>query len=62
MKSIGTMIKQLAALDGLEDLTSWEMEFSRDIWHKTSEGRVTSGLSDRQVEAIERIFNKHFAG
>lgn len=62
MKSIGTMIKQLAALDGLQDLSEWEMEFALDIRDKTNGGRVTSELSDRQIEVIERLYKKHFAG
>lgn len=61
MKSIGAMIKQIAALE-VGDLTEWEDNFCLDMYLKTRQGKETSVLTDKQVEKIESIFNKHFAG
>ena len=61
MKSVGAMLKQIAGLnDG--DLTEWEDNFCLDMYLKTEQGKKTSDLTDKQVEKIESIFNKHFAG
>ena len=61
MKSIGQMIRQI---DGLKDTTQvndWENKFIHDIVEKTNEGNRTTGLSEKQVECIERIYGRHFA-
>ncbi len=58
--SIGNMIKRIAGLT-IGDVSEWEGTFISDIVHSTSCGRETERLSAKQVEIIERIFNKHFA-
>jgi hypothetical protein len=60
MKSIGTQIKQLSALVGGEDLTEWENEFVESVNERSKHGTHTSGLSEKQVEIIARIYRKHF--
>jgi hypothetical protein len=59
MKSIGAMIKQI---DGLSDsdLNIWETSFFDSVWTTSKEGKETSRLSEKQVECIEKIYNKHF--
>jgi hypothetical protein len=60
MKSIGAQIEQLYALVGGEDLTKWEEEFIESINMWSKQGTHTSGLSEKQVEIITRIYRKHF--
>ena len=56
------MIKQLAGLVGTADLNAWETTFVRDMLDRTQEGKRTSPLSGSQVEKVEQIWRKHFAG
>lgn len=62
MKSIGAMIRQIHGLLGTSAVSVWESEFIRSIWERTNGGDRTTGLSPKQVEVIERIWGKHFAG
>lgn len=61
MISIGNMIKQLGGLVGTSDVTDWENQFIESVATKSNNGNSTTGLSDKQVEIIERIYNQHFA-
>lgn len=56
MVSVQTMLKQISALLGTEDLTEWETGFVENL-----QDRETTLLSGKQVETIERIWKKHFA-
>lgn len=60
MKSIGAMVQQICGLSD-DDLTNWESGFVDSIEEKTNGGKDTTKLSEKQVECIERIYNKHFA-
>lgn len=60
MKSIGAMIQQICGLAD-EDLSEWEKGFVDSIEEKTEGGADTSKLSEKQLEVIERLYNKHFA-
>lgn len=61
MKSISGMIDQLDGLRDTTDLTDWESEFVTSILHRyLNAHRDTTCLSAKQVEIIERIWNKHF--
>ena len=59
--SIGTMVQQIIGLHDTADVTPWENGFIESIFEKTRDGQVTTGLSEKQVEAVERIWRKHFA-
>ena len=61
MNSIGTMIKRISGLVGTQDVTEWENDFIQNVCTKSSYGQITIGLSDKQIEIIERIHNQHFA-
>lgn len=61
MKSIATMISQLAALIGTRDLTPWETEFVSDMQRFLQPGAQTTAMSPKQVEIVERIYKRHFA-
>jgi hypothetical protein len=57
--STGTKIKQLEALLGTSDLNEWETKFVRSIVEPDLVGRRE--LTDRQLEALDRLWGKHFA-
>ena len=58
MKSIGAMLEQLDGLLGTNDLTEWEQDFVESVlaWH----GVNSTGLSEKQIAIVERIYKKHF--
>lgn len=60
--SVGNQIRRLDGLLGTDDLSEWEQKFVADIALSTQTGALTVGLTDAQVEKIEEIFSKHFAG
>lgn len=60
MKSIGQMIDQLDGLLGTSDITAWEQQFISDISERTLCGKVTTGLSEKQVAIVERTYRKNF--
>jgi hypothetical protein len=62
MVRLTTMIRQISGLHGTNDLTSWEQKFVGRILSSTREGKDTTTLTDRQVDAIERMYKKHFSG
>jgi hypothetical protein len=62
MASIGNMIRLIAGLQGTRDVTEWEDTFIGSMIDKTEGGKETTGLSAKQVEIVERIYSKHFAG
>ena len=61
MKSIGQKIQQLDGLRGTSDITAWEESFIESILEKTGNGHHTMGLTEKQIDTVERIYGKHFA-
>lgn len=61
MKSVGQKIQQLEGLLGTTDVTAWEGEFIAGIVERTENGAKTTRLSERQVDVIDKIYDKHFA-
>lgn len=63
MKSIDQMLQRLSGLLGTDDLTDWEQEFLSSVIARVHANHGdTTRLSERQVDVVERLFNKHFAG
>lgn len=60
MVSIGTMVKDLANKLETGGLSDWEQDFTTSMIEKTNGGKVTSHLTEKQVEKIEQIYQKHF--
>lgn len=58
--SIGVMVKTITGLQGTKDITDWEEEFIESVSDRSRNGEDTKMLSPKQVEIIERIYNKHF--
>lgn len=63
MKSLAQKLAQIKGLLGTRDLTAWEHQFVEDICERTRNGNTfaTQDLTVKQVEAIDRIYGKHFA-
>jgi hypothetical protein len=59
--SVGTMIRQIEGLHDTGDVTEWENGFIESVVFKTACGSNTRSLTERQVETVERIWEKHFA-
>jgi hypothetical protein len=61
MISIGKMIERLDGLRDTRDLTAWENTFVMNMVERyQAAGKSTSSFSDKQVETVEAIYNKHF--
>ena len=61
--SLGVMIEQIDSLRGTNDLTEWECGFVTNIVERYRLAKNdTRSFSTAQVESIERIWSKHFAG
>jgi hypothetical protein len=60
--SVGNMIRRLSGLVDTTSVSDWENRFIRDMVDRSHKGTQTSHLSGGQVEKIEQIFTKHFAG
>lgn len=58
--STATMIEQLAGLLGTDDLSDWEQGFVESLVEARADGRLLN-LSGKQVEALDRLYRKHFA-
>lgn len=60
MKSLGDMIRRLGGLIDTQDVTPWENKFLDSIWAQTNGGLRTTHLTEKQIDAIERLFQKHY--
>jgi hypothetical protein len=61
MTSIQNMIIRISGL-GSREISTWEYDFIRSIVEQSDGGKVTTALSSKQVEIVQRIHDKHFAG
>lgn len=62
MKSVNQKIKSLAGLIGTKDVTQWEDGFIESIVQQTNDGEYTTSLTPRQIETLDKLHAKHFAG
>jgi len=60
MNSTRVMVDKLEGLLGTEDLNDWEQKFVRDLVDRRDENRLV-GLSERQITALQKLHDKHFA-
>jgi len=60
MTTLNTMVKRLHGLVGTADLNAWEDEFVATCFTRTKQGENTTPLTERQIEVLERLFNRHF--
>ena len=61
MKTIAMKIEQLDGLTDTADVTPWENAFITSIVSRMRPDKDTRWISDKQVDIIERIWEKHFA-
>lgn len=61
MASINVMVKRISGLLD-SDLSEWEQDFVESVAKRTRDGEDTTMLTEKQVDVVERIFKKHFAG
>lgn len=59
---LGKMVKRVLSLQGTNDVNSWEENFLEHVDSQTEGGKDTRSLSERQIDVIEKLFHKHFAG
>lgn len=60
--SLGTQIEQLDGLRDTNDLNQWEQGFVTSILERyLVAGRDTRMLTSKQVDAVEKIWGKHFS-
>ena len=62
MASITTMVRQCAGLVGTKDVNDWEDNFLSGLCERTQDGKNTTSLTEKQIEVVERIWRKNFAG
>lgn len=62
MTTLNTQLKRLAGMVGTSDLTEWENGFVKGLLERTRNGDDTSKLTDKQIETLERLHDKHFGG
>lgn len=62
MTSLNTMVKRCSGLLDTNDLSDYETDFVASIMERTDDGENTSMLTEKQIDVLERIFKKHFAG
>jgi len=62
MTALNTQVKRVSGLLDTHDLTDWEDGFVRTVVRQTNDGDNTTSLTEKQIDVLESIFNKHFAG
>jgi len=62
MTSLNTMVKKCAGLVDTTDVSDWENQFLKSVIEKTGEGNNTTSLTEKQIDVLERIYGKNFAG
>ena len=62
MTSLNTQVKRVSGLLDTKDLSDWEQDFVASITQQTHDGDNTSSLTEKQIECLERVHNKHFSG
>lgn len=60
--SVRTMLLQLAGLVDTTSVSDWENTFLQSVLERSSQATRTSVLSEKQLERIEELWRKHFAG
>lgn len=60
MKSVLQKLSQCAGLIDTKDVSEWENGFLKNVVERC-ESDDTTVLTEKQVEVLDRIYNKHFA-
>jgi hypothetical protein len=62
MASINVMVQRVSGMLDTHDLSDWEDGFVRSLVRISNDGKDTTRITEKQIEVLERIFNKHFSG
>jgi hypothetical protein len=62
MASLNTMVKRVSGLADTRDVSQRENDFIKNIVRQTSDGDNTTSLTEKQVEWLEDLHDKHFGG
>lgn len=62
MASLNAMVKRVAGLQDTTDVNDWENQFIKSVVEKTQNGDNTTSLTENQIDVLEGLFEKHFAG
>lgn len=62
MASLNTMVKRVAGLADTKDVSAWENAFIKSVVEQTQQGDNTSRLTEKQIDVLTRIHDKHFEG
>jgi len=62
MTILNTQVKRVSGLLDTKDLSDWEQDFVSSVTQQTNDGNNTSSLTEKQIDCLERIHNKHFSG
>lgn len=62
MASTNIMLQQCAGLVGTKDVSDWESDFLSSVLDRSQNGTRPDLLTERQIDVLERIWRKHFAG
>jgi gamma-glutamylcysteine synthetase len=60
--SVGTMLTRLGGLVDTKDLNDFQNGLVKNCLRITADGKFTSRLSEKQLDEISRLFERHFAG
>ncbi|CAN5714396.1 hypothetical protein BH10PSE18_BH10PSE18_07990 [soil metagenome] len=61
MASLNAQVQKVAGLAGTPDVNPWEDTFIASIVRQTQNGKNTSSLTEKQVDVLERLYERHFA-
>jgi len=61
MASLNRMVQAVSGLMGTTDLNDWEENFVRSLIERTQNGKDTRSLTEKQIDRLEELFNKHFS-
>lgn len=61
MTALNTMVKKCSGLIDTRDVSKWESDFLRSICERTRDGDNTTSLTEKQIDVLTRIYDKHFA-
>lgn len=62
MTTLNTMVRRVSGLLDTKDLSDFEEDFVQSIVQKTKNGDNTTSLTEKQIDVLTRIHDKHFVG
>lgn len=61
MTALNTMVKKCAGLIDTRDVSEWESNFLRSIAERTRDGDDTRSLTEKQIDTLTEIYERHYA-